>query len=104
MQSFAALDCDSQRTITQILERGYYNRCETLGEGGWPYLTQFIDGWKSYWLFGHDGETHFDDSITAKNDKAAKAAFHSKYHLNQLDSYTIVEQTINNRIVETIND
>jgi hypothetical protein len=94
----AQLSSDTQRSIKAILDRGYYVRSQTMGEGGWPAIANEIANWRSYWLRAEDSEgNHFDDSITARNDKAAKAYFEATYHLKDLAFYSIHELTTSHR-------
>jgi hypothetical protein len=94
----AQLSADTQRTIAEIRSRGLYRRCETMGEGGWQAIANEIADWRSYWLSAEDSEgTHFDDSITAKNDKTAKAYFEETYRLADLAFYSIHELTTSQR-------
>ena len=71
-----------------------------MGEGGWQAIGPEIANWKSYWLSaeGSDGE-HFDDNITAKDDKAALNYFSKTYRLADLAFYTIHELTTSNRAI-----
>lgn len=96
------LDPDTLRSIEAIRRNGYYVRSQTMGEGGWPAIHAEIADWKSYWLSAEDSEgTHFDDSITARNDKTAKAYFEATYHLKNLAFYSIHELTTSNREIAT---
>lgn len=92
------MNADTQRSIKEILARGYYLRSQTMGEGGWSAIRKDTANWKSYWLSAKDPDgAHFDDSIVAKDDKAAKAAFASIYRLAELPYYSIQEVTTSYR-------
>ena len=64
-----------------------------MGEGGWQAIAKEIANWRSYWLSATDSNgDHFDDNITAINDKVAKGYFETTYDLNALESYSILER------------
>ena len=98
------LSPDTLRSIEAIRRNGYYVRSQTMGEGGWPVIAKEIANWKSYWLSAADSSgEHFDDSITAINDKVARAYFEATYDLSALEFYSIHELTTSNREIASSN-
>ncbi len=96
------LSPDTLRSIKAIRERGYYVRSQTMGEGGWHAIAPEIKNWRSYWLSAADSNgDHFDDNITAINDKVAKSYFQTTYDLDALEFYSIHELTTSNREIQS---
>ncbi len=94
------LNGDTLRTIKAICKNGYYVSGTTLGVGGWPELYNRIgNDWKTYRLYACDEGSHFDDKLTAKNDKTAIKAFRDRYDFAKMSDWHIDEEIHRNRTI-----
>lgn len=67
------------RTVSNIIQRGWYRKGQTFQTGEWPRLYDTVKSWHTYQIDFEDNET---DTVVARNDTVAMTAFNKLFKLD----------------------
>ena len=99
------MDSTTQMQVNDIIKRGWYQKSQTLGRGGWSAVKELqgSDEWKYYTLYEMGEHVPFTEveTICAKNDETALKAFSSLYHMDRFEMWDIYEKITEYRLVDT---
>lgn len=95
------MDATTERQANSIIQRGWYRKSQTLGEGGWQKINSSGLDWKTYVLYSENPMLEEVEKIIAKDDDTAFSAFHTLYELDMFDYWEIQEKITEYRLVTT---
>lgn len=102
------MDNTTKTQVEQMINRGWYQKSQTLGEGGWgQFYAHAGYNWKVYVLYGQNENQNYSEEIeeiVAKDDETAMSAFSSLYHLEMFEYWEVQEKITEYRLVNTKTD